>query len=143
MAKQFYFVSSTQRTFPQKVQSLSPCAVANCSLAFLWQKPKRGQAECPEKCFVKCVPNAGDFGDGFCEATCSKHTTKQCNIPCNWKKAFGADCKYRFTNWGECDTNTGTKSRSGTLKKDLFKLELPCSSRPKGKGGKGRTKEGS
>uniref|UniRef100_A0A8C8JEE5 Midkine n=1 Tax=Oncorhynchus tshawytscha TaxID=74940 RepID=A0A8C8JEE5_ONCTS len=112
------------------------------SAIFGWpqvRKPKRGQAECPEKCFVKCVPNAGDFGDGFCEATCSKHTTKQCNIPCNWKKAFGADCKYRFTNWGECDTNTGTKSRSGTLKKDLFKLELPCSSRPKGKGGKGRS----
>uniref|UniRef100_A0A8C7W582 Midkine n=1 Tax=Oncorhynchus mykiss TaxID=8022 RepID=A0A8C7W582_ONCMY len=103
------------------------------------ESQRGGQAECPEKCFVKCVPNAGDFGDGFCEATCSKHTTKQCNIPCNWKKAFGADCKYRFTNWGECDTNTGTKSRSGTLKKDLFKLELPCSSRPKGKGGKGRS----
>ena len=30
------FVSSDQRTFLQKVQSLSPCAVANRSLAFLW-----------------------------------------------------------------------------------------------------------
>ena len=29
------FVSSNQRTFLQKVRSLSPCAVANC-LAFLW-----------------------------------------------------------------------------------------------------------
>ncbi|XP_055788958.1 midkine b [Salvelinus fontinalis] len=37
----------------------------------------------------KSVPNAGDCGDGFCEATCGEHTTKQCNIPCNWKKAFG------------------------------------------------------
>ena len=31
------FVSSDQRTFPPKVQSLSPCAVANSSLAFLWR----------------------------------------------------------------------------------------------------------
>ena len=29
------FVSSDQRTFLQKVWSLSPCAIANCSLAFL------------------------------------------------------------------------------------------------------------
>uniref|UniRef100_A0A4W5RBI0 Anion exchange protein n=1 Tax=Hucho hucho TaxID=62062 RepID=A0A4W5RBI0_9TELE len=36
MAKQFYFVSSDQRTFLIKVRSLSPCAVANRSLAFLW-----------------------------------------------------------------------------------------------------------
>ena len=36
-AKQFYFVSSDQRTFLQKVRSLSPCAVTNCSLAFLWR----------------------------------------------------------------------------------------------------------
>jgi hypothetical protein len=37
MAKQFYVVSSDQRTFLQKVRSLSPCAVANRSLAFLWR----------------------------------------------------------------------------------------------------------
>uniref|UniRef100_A0A674BDH8 Midkine n=1 Tax=Salmo trutta TaxID=8032 RepID=A0A674BDH8_SALTR len=119
---------------------LLPCLPMLCfvttNVCHLWvatgQKAKEGgKAECAEKGFVKCVPNAGDCGDGFCEATCGKHTTKQCNIPCNWKKAFGADCKYRFTNWGECDTTTGTKSRSGTLKKDLFK--------PKGKGGKGRS----
>ena len=36
MAKQFYFVSSSQRTLFQKVRTLSPCAVANRSLAFLW-----------------------------------------------------------------------------------------------------------
>uniref|UniRef100_A0A8C7DLU6 Midkine n=1 Tax=Oncorhynchus kisutch TaxID=8019 RepID=A0A8C7DLU6_ONCKI len=115
------------------------------------QKAKEGgKAECAEKRFGKCVPNAGDCGDGFREATCSEHTTKhKCNIPCNWKKAFGADCKYRFTNWGECDTTTGTKSRSGTLKKDMFKLDCeatitvtkPCSSKPKGKGGKGKRTE--
>lgn len=55
------------------------------------QKAKEGgKAECAEKRFGKCVPNAGDCGDGFREATCSEHTTKhKCNIPCNWKKAFG------------------------------------------------------
>ena len=39
MAKQFetIFVSSDQRTFLQNVRSLSPCAVANRSLAFLWR----------------------------------------------------------------------------------------------------------
>ena len=31
------FVSSDQRTFLQKVRSLSPCAVATRSLAFLWR----------------------------------------------------------------------------------------------------------
>ncbi|CDQ66549.1 unnamed protein product [Oncorhynchus mykiss] len=33
----YIFVSSDQRTFLQKVQSLSPCAVANRSLDFLWR----------------------------------------------------------------------------------------------------------
>ena len=37
MAKLFYFVSSDQRTFLQKVRSLSPYADANRSLAFLWR----------------------------------------------------------------------------------------------------------
>ena len=32
----YIFVSSDQRTFLQKVQSLSPCAFANHSLSFLW-----------------------------------------------------------------------------------------------------------
>jgi hypothetical protein len=36
IAKQSFFVSSYQMIFIQKVQSLSSCAVANCSLAFLW-----------------------------------------------------------------------------------------------------------
>ena len=31
------FVSSVKRTFFQKVRSLSPCAVANCSLTFWWR----------------------------------------------------------------------------------------------------------
>ncbi|KAL1006223.1 hypothetical protein UPYG_G00069460 [Umbra pygmaea] len=36
MAKQLNFVSSDQRTFVQKVQSLSPCTLANHSLAIVW-----------------------------------------------------------------------------------------------------------
>ena len=32
-----YFYSSDQKTFPQKVRSLSSCAVANRSLAVLWR----------------------------------------------------------------------------------------------------------
>ena len=36
MANSSIFVSSDQRTFLQKVRSLSPCAVANRSLTFLW-----------------------------------------------------------------------------------------------------------
>ena len=36
MANSCTFVSSDQRTFLQKVQSSSPCAVAKCSLSFLW-----------------------------------------------------------------------------------------------------------
>ena len=37
MAKQFYFCLIKPETFLQKVRSLSPCAVANRSLAFSWQ----------------------------------------------------------------------------------------------------------
>ncbi|KAK6324312.1 hypothetical protein J4Q44_G00066510 [Coregonus suidteri] len=37
MAKQFYFCFIRQRPSLQKVRSLSPCAAANHSLAFLWR----------------------------------------------------------------------------------------------------------
>lgn len=33
------------------------------------------------------------------------------------------DCKYKFGPWGACDTDTNTKSRSGTLKRALFNAE--------------------
>lgn len=66
---------------------------------------------------------------------------------------FLADCKYKFGRWAECDTTTGTRSRSGTLKKALFnaecqttiKVSKPCTPKtPKPKGGekkKGKGKE--
>ncbi|KAK9952080.1 hypothetical protein ABG768_017939 [Culter alburnus] len=60
---------------------------------------------------------------------------------------------YKFGRWAECDTTTGTRSRSGTLKKALFnaecqttiKVSKPCTPKtPKPKGGekkKGKGKE--
>lgn len=71
-------------------------------------------------------------------------------LVCPW---FLADCKYKFGRWAECDTTTGTRSRSGTLKKALFnaecqttiKVSKPCTPKtPKPKGGekkKGKGKE--
>jgi len=99
----------------------------------------KASSDCTEWTYGKCVPDAGDCGTGVREATCQDQTKKiDCKIPCNWKKDLN-DCKYRFTNWGECDTVTGTKSRSGTLKKAMFnaecqttvKVSKPCSAKPK------------
>lgn len=52
-----------------------------------------------------------------------------------------ADCKYKFEKWGECDTASGIKSRSGTLVKALYDAECqpvmmatkPCSTKNKAK----------
>lgn len=40
-----------------------------------------------------------------------------------WNCFHTGDCKYKFGNWGECDTETGLKTRNGTLKKALFNAE--------------------
>ncbi|KAF7701858.1 hypothetical protein HF521_001141 [Silurus meridionalis] len=48
-----------------------------------------------------------------------KIKTQRCKIPCNWKKQFGGECKYDFQLWGECDANTGLKTRTGLLKRAL------------------------
>ncbi|KAF7650470.1 hypothetical protein LDENG_00125460, partial [Lucifuga dentata] len=73
--------------------------------------------------YGKCVPEAGDCGEGLREATCKDRTEKiSCKIPCNWKKDI-SDCKYKFGPWGGCDAATNTKSRSGTLKRALFNAE--------------------
>ncbi|KAG2463234.1 MKB protein, partial [Polypterus senegalus] len=104
-------------------------------------KGKNG-SECDEWRWGSCIPNNGDCGAGMREGTCKEETKKsKCKVPCNWKKEFGADCKYKFGNWGECDANTGTKSRSGTLKKALFNVECqqtikvskPCTTKAKPK----------
>ncbi|XP_005986990.1 midkine a [Latimeria chalumnae] len=87
-----------------------------------------------------CMPNNGDCGLGFREGVCGDQVKKvNCKVPCNWKKEFGADCKYKFGNWGECDPVSKVKTRSGTLKKSRFNADCqqaveatkPCS--PKGK----------
>ncbi|XP_066556711.1 midkine a [Amia ocellicauda] len=114
------------------------------------KKPK-GTSDCGEWQWGACVPNAGDCGTGMREGTCKDQTKKlKCKVPCNWKKEFGADCKYKFGSWGECDTVTGVKNRSGTLKKALYNADCqqtisvskPCPpksvSKPKGKKGRGK-----
>ncbi|KAF7641345.1 hypothetical protein LDENG_00284390, partial [Lucifuga dentata] len=49
-----------------------------------------------------------------------------------------ADCKYRFSSWGECDPTSGSRTRTGTLKKALYDAECqqaisvskPCAGKP-------------
>ncbi|XP_040184121.1 midkine [Rana temporaria] len=114
-------------------------------------KGKKGGSDCSEWKWSPCVPNSKDCGVGTREGTCKEETSKlKCKIPCNWKKPFGADCKYKFNNWGECNTETNVKSRTGTLKKALYNAECqqtveatkPCSvkvkTKSKGKKGKGK-----
>uniref|UniRef100_A0A2K6UHF9 Midkine n=1 Tax=Saimiri boliviensis boliviensis TaxID=39432 RepID=A0A2K6UHF9_SAIBB len=62
-------------------------------------------------------------GLGFHEGSCGAQTQSiRCRIPCNWKE-FGADCKYKFENWGACDGGTGTKVRQGILKKARYNAQ--------------------
>ncbi|XP_006642729.1 midkine a [Lepisosteus oculatus] len=116
------------------------------------KKKSKGTSDCAEWTWSPCVPNSGDCGVGTREGTCKEQTKKlKCKVPCNWKKEFGADCKYKFGNWGECDTATGVKNRSGTLKKALYNAECqqnikvtkpcPTKTKSKAKGKKGRGKE--
>ncbi|XP_056099771.1 midkine a [Rhinichthys klamathensis goyatoka] len=112
---------------------------------------KGGAADCAEWRYGNCVANNGDCGPGVREGTCNEQTKKvKCRVPCNWKKEFGADCKYKFGNWGECDADTSAKSRTGTLQKALFNVDCqqtisvskPCATKvknkPKGKKNKGK-----
>ncbi|CAM4525829.1 unnamed protein product [Leuciscus chuanchicus] len=114
-------------------------------------KGGKGGSDCAEWRYGNCVANNGDCGPGAREGTCNEQTKKvKCRVPCNWKKEFGADCKYKFGNWGECDTTSSTKSRTGTLQKALFNVDCqqtisvskPCATKvknkPKGKKNKGK-----
>ncbi|XP_069479323.1 midkine [Ambystoma mexicanum] len=116
------------------------------------EKGKKVLSDCEDWEWGPCTPNSKDCGVGTREGTCSEETKKlKCKIPCNWKKAFGADCRYKFENWGACDAATGLKARSGTLKKALYKAKCddtiqvtkPCApkSKSKAKGKKGKGKE--
>uniref|UniRef100_A0A8C5E909 Midkine n=1 Tax=Gouania willdenowi TaxID=441366 RepID=A0A8C5E909_GOUWI len=108
-------------------------------------------SDCSEWRYGNCVPSNGDCGAGFREGSCDQQTKKmKCKVPCNWKKEFGADCKYRFSSWGECDTSSGSRIRTGTLKRALYDAECqqtisvskPCpgktKTKPKGKKKKGK-----
>ncbi|XP_030620525.1 midkine a [Chanos chanos] len=114
-------------------------------------KASKAASDCAEWRYGNCVANNGDCGPGVREGTCNDQTRKlKCKIPCNWKKDFGADCKYSFGSWGQCDAATGQKARSGTLVKALYNAECkqsitvskPCSlktkTKNKGKKGKGK-----
>lgn len=105
-------------------------------------KAKKDGSECQDWRWGPCVPNSKDCGLGYREGTCGDESKKlKCKIPCNWKKKFGADCKYKFESWGGCSAQTGVKTRSGILKKALYNAQCeeivyvskPCASKMKSK----------
>uniref|UniRef100_A0A4W2EKV2 Midkine n=1 Tax=Bos indicus x Bos taurus TaxID=30522 RepID=A0A4W2EKV2_BOBOX len=117
-------------------------------------KMKKGGpgSECAEWTWGPCTPSSKDCGVGFREGTCGAQTQRiRCRVPCNWKKEFGADCKYKFETWGACDGGTGTKARQGTLKKarynaqcqETIRVTKPCSpkTKAKAKAKKGKEKD--
>ncbi|XP_026879000.2 midkine a [Electrophorus electricus] len=110
-------------------------------------KRAKGKSDCTEWSYGNCMPNKGNCGPGLREGTCDDQTRKQkCKVPCNWKKQFGVDCKYKFDSWGECDATTHTKIRTGILLKVFHQAECqktitvskPCSTKSKSKGNKGK-----
>ncbi|XP_054480130.1 midkine a [Anoplopoma fimbria] len=113
-------------------------------------KPPKSGSACTDWRYGNCVPSNGDCGTGFREGSCDQQNkTMKCRVPCNWKKEFGADCKYRFASWGACDPNSGSRTRMGTLKKALFNVECqqtisvskPCTGKTKTKS-KGKKRKG-
>uniref|UniRef100_A0A8C1RAR3 Pleiotrophin n=1 Tax=Cyprinus carpio TaxID=7962 RepID=A0A8C1RAR3_CYPCA len=130
---------SVSHTYNCKVQDETVCALT------LTGKKER-KSDCGEWQWSVCVANEGDCGLGTREGTRTgtdcKQTikTQRCKIPCNWKKQFGGECKYDFEAWGECDSITGMKTRTGMLKRALMdasclntvNITKPCS-KPKTK----------
>ncbi|XP_017531219.1 midkine isoform X1 [Manis javanica] len=105
-------------------------------------KVKKGgpASECAEWTWGPCTPSSKDCGGGFREGACGTQTQRiRCKVPCNWKKEFGADCKYKFESWGACDGGTSTKARQGTLKKarynaqcqETIRVTKPCTPKTK------------
>uniref|UniRef100_A0A8I3PZB0 Midkine n=1 Tax=Canis lupus familiaris TaxID=9615 RepID=A0A8I3PZB0_CANLF len=120
---------------PSESELRSPCVL---------DKVKKGGpgSECAEWTWGPCTPSSKDCGVGFREGTCGAQTQRiRCRVPCNWKKEFGADCKYKFENWGACDGGSGTKARQGTLKKarynaqcqETIRVTKPCTPKTKAK----------
>uniref|UniRef100_A0A8C4ECU6 Midkine n=1 Tax=Dicentrarchus labrax TaxID=13489 RepID=A0A8C4ECU6_DICLA len=116
-----------------------------CSTVIAAHKTDRLQerssgSECTDWRYGNCVPSNGDCGAGYRDGSCDQQKKKmRCKVPCNWKKEFGADCKYRFGGWGECDPSSGSRTRTGTLKRALYNVECqqtisvskPLSSKPR------------
>uniref|UniRef100_A0A672QXM3 Pleiotrophin n=1 Tax=Sinocyclocheilus grahami TaxID=75366 RepID=A0A672QXM3_SINGR len=100
-----------------------------CALILTGKKERK--SDCGEWQWSVCVANEGDCGLGTREGTRTGNDCKQtiktqrCKIPCNWKKQFGGECKYDFQVWGECDSTTGMKTRTGMLKRALMDANCP------------------
>ncbi|XP_068446662.1 midkine-B-like [Clinocottus analis] len=87
-------------------------------------KPSQSGSECTDWRYGNCVPSNGDCGAGSRDGSCDQQNkSMRCRVPCNWKKEFGADCKYRFASWAECDPSSGLRTRAGTLKRALYNAE--------------------
>lgn len=129
-------------------------ALSSAAAAKKKDKVKKGGpvGDCAEWTWEPCTPSSKDCGVGFRVGTCGAQTQRRrCRVPCNWKKEFGADCKYKFENWGACDPGSGTKARQGTLKKarynaqcqETIRVTKPCTpkSKAKAKAKKGKGKD--
>uniref|UniRef100_A0A2K5QPL5 Midkine n=1 Tax=Cebus imitator TaxID=2715852 RepID=A0A2K5QPL5_CEBIM len=92
-------------------------------------------SECAEDwAWGPCTPSRKDCGVCFREGSSGAQIQHiRCRIPCNWKEEFGADCKYKFENWGACDGDTSAKVRQGTLKKETIHVTKPCTPKTKAK----------
>uniref|UniRef100_A0A7N6A274 Midkine n=1 Tax=Anabas testudineus TaxID=64144 RepID=A0A7N6A274_ANATE len=85
-------------------------------------KPSKSGSDCTDWRYGNCVPSNGDCGPGFREGSCDQQTLRmKCKVPCKLKQLLGDGCKYRFTDWGECDQSTGLQTRTGTLKSKHIK----------------------
>uniref|UniRef100_A0A8V0ZRK4 Midkine n=1 Tax=Gallus gallus TaxID=9031 RepID=A0A8V0ZRK4_CHICK len=116
--------------------STSGAAVLRCA-GLRTRPPHKGNGAAPRP-----PRRSKDCGLGYREGSCGDESRKlKCKIPCNWKKKFGADCKYKFESWGGCSAQTGVKTRSGILKKALYNAECeevvyvskPCTAKMKAK----------
>uniref|UniRef100_A0A2K5C7R3 Midkine n=1 Tax=Aotus nancymaae TaxID=37293 RepID=A0A2K5C7R3_AOTNA len=110
------------------------------SLPYKVKKDGPGSACAEEWAWWPCTLSRKDCSVGFREGSCGARTQRiRCRIPCNWKKEFGADCKYKFENWGAYG-GTGTKVRQGTLKKyqETIHVTKPCTPKTKAKKRKGK-----
>lgn len=123
---------------------LALLALSSSAVAKKKDKVKKGGpgTDCAEWTWGPCTPSSKDCGVGVREGTCGAQTQRiRCRVPCNWKKEFGADCKYKFESWGACDGGTGTRMRQGALKKarhnaqcqETVRVTKPCTPKAKAK----------